>query len=238
MAWLVGLIEGDGWFTVTKNGKYCKFEFGLELHIRDIQLLYKIKKLLGVGTIEFRKNRNTAIFRIRKKSHLKDIILPRFADQFPMLTAKHWDYVNFKNNLLANVILYSDYKSYVRPDLPALIDLSNTNLLNSTGLPFYFDDWLVGFIEAEGCFTIYKPSNSVTETASFEIRQSNGLPIMNSIKSRLSFKANVYVDKTNSAHLKTTSIAGIQNVINFLHKTNAKLKGYKRLEYLIFYFFS
>ena len=42
--WLVGLIEGGGWFSITKNGKYCKFEFGLELHIRDIQLLYKIKK--------------------------------------------------------------------------------------------------------------------------------------------------------------------------------------------------
>ena len=233
MAWLVGLIEGDGWFSITKNGKYCKYEFGLELHIRDIQLLYKIKKLLGVGKIDIRKDRNTAIFRLRKKSQLKDIILPIF-DQFPMLTAKYWDYVNFKNNLLANVILYSDYKLYVRPDLPALNDLSNTNLLNLTGLPIYFDDWLVGFIEAEGCFTNYKPSNSESETASFEIRQTNGLPIMNSIKSRLSLKANVCVDKTNSAHLKTTSIEGINSIINFLHKTNAKLKGYKRLQYLIF----
>ena len=55
-AWLVGLIQGDGWFSITKNGKYCKFEFGLELHIRDIQLLYKIKKALGVGTINIKKD--------------------------------------------------------------------------------------------------------------------------------------------------------------------------------------
>lgn len=27
-AYLVGLIEGDGWFSVTKNGKYIKYEFG------------------------------------------------------------------------------------------------------------------------------------------------------------------------------------------------------------------
>ena len=41
-AYLVGLIEGDGWFSVTKNGKYIKYEFGIEMNIRDIQLLYKI----------------------------------------------------------------------------------------------------------------------------------------------------------------------------------------------------
>ena len=47
-AYLVGLIEGDGWFSVTKNGKYIKYEFGIEMNIRDIQLLYKIKEILGV----------------------------------------------------------------------------------------------------------------------------------------------------------------------------------------------
>ena len=31
-----------------------------------------------------------------------------------------------------------------------------------------------------------------------------------------------------------SSIEGINSIINFLHKTNAKLKGYKRLQYLIF----
>ena len=41
--YLVGLIEGDGWFTTMKNGKYLTYEMGIEMHIRDIQLLYKIK---------------------------------------------------------------------------------------------------------------------------------------------------------------------------------------------------
>jgi len=38
-AYLVGLIEGDGWFSVTKNGKYVRYEFGIEMGIRDVQLL-------------------------------------------------------------------------------------------------------------------------------------------------------------------------------------------------------
>ena len=45
--YLVGLFEGDGWFTITKNGKYLKYEFGIEMYQRDIQLIYKIKKILG-----------------------------------------------------------------------------------------------------------------------------------------------------------------------------------------------
>jgi hypothetical protein len=39
-AYLVGLIEGDGWFSVTKNGKYIKYEFGIEMDIRDVKLLH------------------------------------------------------------------------------------------------------------------------------------------------------------------------------------------------------
>ena len=58
-AYLVGLIEGDGWFSVAKNGKYVKYEFGIEMNIRDVQLLYKIKEILGVGTIDIRQRDQT-----------------------------------------------------------------------------------------------------------------------------------------------------------------------------------
>jgi hypothetical protein len=54
--YLVGLTEGDGWFSITKNGKYLKFEFGIEMHIRDLLLLQHIQIKLGVGTIDIRKD--------------------------------------------------------------------------------------------------------------------------------------------------------------------------------------
>ena len=63
-AYLVGLIEG---FSVTKGGNYVKYEFGIQLHIRDVQLLYKIKELLGVGTIHFSSNRDMVMYRVRNK---------------------------------------------------------------------------------------------------------------------------------------------------------------------------
>jgi LAGLIDADG endonuclease len=74
-AMLVGFVEGDGWFTVSKKGKYLMYEFGIELNIRDIQLIYNLKEFLGVGTVTFRNTEGrskTVIFRIRNKSHFSE----------------------------------------------------------------------------------------------------------------------------------------------------------------------
>ena len=49
-AYLVGLFEGDVFFSITKKGKYLTYELGIELSIRYVQLIYKIKKKIsGVG---------------------------------------------------------------------------------------------------------------------------------------------------------------------------------------------
>ena len=96
-SYFVGLIEGDGCFSITKKGKYLTYELNLEMSIRDIQLLYKIKKILGIGVIKERKSstRNTVIYSIRNKKHLKEIILPIF-DKYPMLTYKEHTYRWFR----------------------------------------------------------------------------------------------------------------------------------------------
>lgn len=228
MAWLVGLVEGDGWFSITKNGKYCKYEFGIELHERDIQMLYKIKKALGVGTISLKKDQNKVSFRIRKKPHLKEVILPIF-DKYPMITTKHLKYLRFRLNLLNNILYYENLMDYNPTNLTLYNNVDNLIKLD------YFDNWLVGFIEAEGCFSKSKlTSLSLYNIVSFEVSQTNQLPLLMAIKKRLSISSNPYVDKTNNAKLKTTSLNSIQNVINFLDKTSAKLKGHKRLQYLLF----
>jgi hypothetical protein len=54
-AYLVGLFESDGFITVSKKGKYFQCEIGIELSIRDVKLIYKIKKILGIGIVGFRE---------------------------------------------------------------------------------------------------------------------------------------------------------------------------------------
>jgi hypothetical protein len=128
------------------------YEFGIEVSIRDIQLIYKIKKLLGVGTVYIRnksdsnnknsedlngessllsKNvRNNVIFRIRNKSHLKSIIIPIF-DKFPMFTNKQYDYIRFRSLLLSNTIYSKELLTYIRPTISSFRPQNIKNILGT-----------------------------------------------------------------------------------------------------------
>jgi ubiquinol-cytochrome c reductase cytochrome b subunit len=114
-AYLVGLFEGDGYFSITKKGKYLTYVLGIEISIRDVQLIYKIKSLLGVGVVSFRKRDNIEMvtLRIRDKDHLKKFIIPIF-DKYPMLSNKQYDYLRFRNALLSGIIYSSELPEYSR----------------------------------------------------------------------------------------------------------------------------
>ena len=227
-AYLVGLFEGDGYFSITKKGKYLTYELGIELSIRDVQLIYKIKKLLGVGIVSFRKKGEIEMvaLRIRNKDHLKNFILPIF-DKYPMLSNKQYDYLRFKECLLSNIIYSDELPKYNRSNVPLhTID----TILNTD----YFPTWLVGFIEAEGCFSIYKlKEESDYLIASFDISQTDGDILISAIHKYLSFTTTIYLDKTNSSRIKVTSVRAIENIIKFLNKAPVKLLGNKKLQYLL-----
>jgi hypothetical protein len=235
--YLVGLVEGDGFFTITKNGLYIQYEFGIELNSRDIQLLYKIKDNLGVGTIRLRKRITKinkleielATFKVKDKSSLINVILPLF-DKYPMLSNKQYDFLRFKNILLSNTIKFNEVPVYTRPSEPSLYQVED--ILN---VP-YFSSWLIGFIEAEGCFSIYQPSKASSSElyeASFDISQKYALNLIIAIQKLLSFTVTVTNLGDNNYKLKVSSVRYIENVIKFLHHNPVKLLGYKRLQYIL-----
>lgn len=233
--YLVGLIEGDGWVSISKKGKYLTYEIGLEMNIRDIQLLYKIKNALGVGKIKhivrkgIKNNEiNLVRYNVRNKQHLREIIIP-IIDKYPMLTNKQYDFLRFKEALLNDIIIFNDLPKYTRPKEPLN---SIENILNK----HYFPAWLIGFIEAEGCFSIYKSKVNYINSyvASFDIAQTNSFEIIKAIKTYLNISGNIYKDKTNCFKLKTTSVRNIENVIKFIKNNPIRLLGYKRLQYILF----
>jgi len=118
-AYLVGLFEGDGFFTVTKKGKYLTYELGIELSIKDVQLIYKMKSLLGIGIVSFRKRKEIEMvsLRIRNKDHLKKFIIPIF-DKYPMFSNKQYDYLRFKDVLLSGIIYSENLPEYTRDSKP------------------------------------------------------------------------------------------------------------------------
>lgn len=229
-AYIVGLFEGVGFFSITKKGKYLTYETGIELSIRDAKLIYKIKNLLAVGVVSIRKIGEIEMIslRIRDKKHLKNFILPIF-DKYPMYSNKQYDYLRFKNALLSNMIYCIDLPEY-NSNIEPLNDIKS--IVNS----YYFPAWLVGFIEAKGCFSIciYKLKNDDNSLwASFDISQTNAHILISAISEYLSFITIISLDKTNNSKLKVSSIRAIENIIKFLNKAPVKLLGYKKLQYLL-----
>ena len=269
-AYLVGLIEGDGWFSVTKNGEYIKYEFGIELDIRDVQLLYKVKGILGVGIIDIRERNNQKMvsYRIRNKSHLKSVVLPIF-DKYPMFSNKQYDYLMFKELLLSDLKHSkspaaeppgyltrarsargakdpgpSGARGYLTPKLSEIIfgakDLNKyirpIQPLNTVEMILeksYFKPWLIGFIEAEGCFSIYKPVKDDSKVASFEISQTNGSILIEAIRTELSLTPKVSEDKTHNFKLKVSNVRAVENVVKYMQNSPLKLMGHKKLQYLL-----
>jgi hypothetical protein len=89
------------------------------LSIKDVQLIYKIKNLLGVGVVSFRKRKEIEMvsLRIRNKDHLKQFILPIF-DKYPMFSNKQLDYLRFKDALLSEIIYSDNLPEYTRSIKP------------------------------------------------------------------------------------------------------------------------
>ena len=227
-AYLVGLFEGDGYFSITKKGKYLTYELGIELSIRDVQLIYKIKNILGVGTVSLRKRNEVEMvaLRIRDKNHLKNFILPIF-DKYPMFSNKQYDYIRFRNSLLSGIIYSIDLPEYTRSNKPI-------NCIESIINSYYFSAWLVGFIEAEGCFSVYKlTKDSDYLVASFDLTQKDGDILISAIREYLSFTSNIYIDKTNCSKLKVTGVRSIENTLKLLQNAPVKLLGNKKLQYLL-----
>lgn len=122
-------------------------------------------------------------------------------------------------------IYSADLPEYSRPN-------ENLNDITSIINTFYFPAWLVGFIEAEGCFSIYK-QNGDYPVASFDISQTDGDVIISAIREYLSFTTSIYVDKNNTSRLKVSSVRSIENVIKFINNAPVKLLGNKKLQYLL-----
>ena len=225
-AYLVGLFEGDGFFSISKKGKYLTYELGIELSIKDVQLIYKIKNFLSVGVVSFRKRNQIEMvsLRIRNKDHLKNIVIPIF-DKYPMFSNKQYDYLRFRNALLTGIIYSNNLPEYSRSNKPI-------NSIESIINKSYFSAWLVGFIEAEGCFSIYKQNDNYP-IASFDISQTGDEVIINAIRKYLSFTTAIYLDNTNNYNLKVTGVRSIENVIKFLHGAPVKLLGNKKSQYLL-----
>jgi ubiquinol-cytochrome c reductase cytochrome b subunit len=85
-----------------------------------------------------------------------------------MFSNKQYNYLRFKDALLSDIIYSEDLPEYTRDNKPI-------NTIESITDASYFSALLVGFIEAEGCFSVYKLHEDKDYlVASFDVSQRDG----------------------------------------------------------------
>ena len=250
LSWFVGFTDGDGCFTFYKEKKFAnnwRHEFSIGLSLKDIRLLYKLKKFLGCGNL--RKYNNVAIFNIKKIKHLITVILPIF-DNFPLLTEnKRINYLKFRDTLLKKVIA-SKKSSEVEKKIASVL-LENTpkvsniysmeieSLLSSSSASHpeipcdFFDNWIVGFTEAEGSFYFVNLKNGGLRPE-FRLSQNDNQTLLRRVREtiKLNRQVSLQTNSKNHYYLVAASKDSIKRTIEFY--TNPSLTKFKGIKLLSF----
>lgn len=179
--WLRGFVDGEGYFSIKTSVRKIKktsgdiieyrsvtFSFILHLAVKDTNVLYKIKNLLGgIGSVKTYDN--DAFLIISSREDVDKLLNFMYSSFSKLNTTKVLDflawfearsiYYNFLDNRDKNILLYENpiYTSIFHK----VVDIKNAinkSRIDFT-LPLYHkviitDQWLLGFIEGEGCFYV------------------------------------------------------------------------------------
>jgi len=105
--YVTGLSDAESSFHVSiiksqiyKIGFKVIAVYTIQLHIKDIELLNKLKSFFGIGSITIKKDKQgnplSAVYSVQSLKDLSNVIVPHF-DKYPLLSKKRADYLLFKN---------------------------------------------------------------------------------------------------------------------------------------------
>jgi hypothetical protein len=187
----VGLIEGDGSILVRRNKKneiYGAFEISLKHLNKNEEMLKLISEYIG-GRIYYER-KNKEILKVKWVSvSTKDVNkCLNILYKYPLLTSRKICQLEHLIKCLENKNW--DYHLKTRDNKYQL----QTNLIhyfnNYFFIPHYFNGWISGFVEAEGCFR-FRDNKAI----SFYISQNNDIYILNAIKTIFNSKHKIGINK-------------------------------------------
>ena len=226
LAFLVGLIDGDGYIQISKTSKgFITIKLTISLHLEDISTLEYINSVLKLGKINIYKDlRSPTCKLVINKTDLQEVLFPLLLhNNIFFLTNTRVNQFN-----LAMFILKNDIKLYNKiPDIdniPAVFEIPK-NPFDYTLLHF-FKNWIVGFTCSEGSFFI-KSNND----GCFQLKQRIHTSLFEAFK--LIFDTNRKIDTTNNySQFGVSSKSDIQKVINFFSFSGLHpLIGLKYIQY-------
>ena len=212
----VGLMDGDGSIQVNhwrKKNLQFRLVIKLKYNIQNISMLNLIKKELKGRVVNYKED--SVLWVVDDKKLIVNII--KIFDTFPPLTKRLRAQLVFMKDCL----LHKDVDMYLRK--------RNNKYLVNNALSFikddsYFKEWLSGFIEAEGCFSIRKNNYH-----SFSIAQKDEEELINSIKIYFDIQSKVRNSKGNIWSVETHRKSTLLNIIS--HCNEFPLLGEKLLSF-------
>ena len=105
-------------------------------------------------------------------------------------------------------------------------DQQNNDFCLINNIPFYFNEWLAGFIEAEGSFSIRK----MNKNYSFSIAQNHDKYLMNAILKFYNTNVKIqtkYSKNANKNCLYEISFGSINDITKVIQHCKPILQGYK-----------
>ena len=173
MFW-VGLMDGDGSIQVNHWRKQS-LQYRLVIKLSNIKsnynMLIEIAKVVG-GTVKITGKGAEVIWVVNKKQEVEKII--KIYEIYPPLTSKKICQLAFLKTCLTETSVET-YLSNRNLKYDKQLTIINSNI--NFKIPTYFKNWLSGFIEAEGCFSIRKSNNH-----SFSIGQNDDVYLIYAIK--------------------------------------------------------
>ena len=170
LEWLVGFTDAEGTFAIVhqRSWTHVGLNFTIDLHIDDVEILYKIAENLVIGAVYISKTRSSASFIVNKFEDINSVIIPIF-NEFPLQTTKYLDFASLKHAALIKLASKGiskgrvSYNNFSQADLVKLKKLKESmNSGRSVLIPkeekllkdkvFINKWWLLGFVEGEGTF--------------------------------------------------------------------------------------
>lgn len=220
-AFTVGLIDGDGSLQVN-HWRSKLLQFRLVVKLSDKPLNWEILTLLSKtygGSVRRNKTgeSNNILWIINHKKVFALTILPLFS-RCPPLTSRTHLQLLFFNKFIEN----PDLDLYFTERATKYNIISNTQF---TAVPSYFKDWLAGFIEAEGSFSVRN-----TGASSFSIGQNNDFYLIQAIRDFYMVKQLTIQNKKGKVSgypFYELSIANSQGLNRVINHCAPLLQGYK-----------
>jgi Kef-type K+ transport system membrane component KefB len=213
----VGLMDGDGSVQVNhwrKRNLQYRLIIKLKYDNDNIQMLNWIKMDIG-GRVVLIKDK-FVLWVVDNRNLIINII--KIFEKYPPNTSRLKSQLWFMKNCIKhkNINLYLDQRNKKY----SLSPINNENIDDN-----YFKEWLSGFMEAEGCFSLRNNNNH-----SFSIAQKKDKYLIEYIKNYFNIKSNVRCIKEDIWVVETYRKLSLLNIIQ--HCNEFPLLGQKNISFI------